>query len=568
MKAKKLIALLLTLALALSLLAGCGSKPAETPKDTGANTPDAQPQDTGALDLGDFSVGGEAATEEVAPEDRYPKVTLAINADWGNMQPYNIHTGTRGYILQNIYEFLFEYSPSEEGWDMYQPMLAKGFEKVEGVEGATGDVYDVFLYDYIKDTEGNHITADDVIFCYDFSVNGGYTNKFDMVEKYEKVDDYTIRFFFNKEIDSLGELEWVWGRYPICDESMFEQCSTNPVGTGAYKCKEFVTGSHIIFEANDNYWQKPELTSKYHWRNVQEIEYRVISESSSQVVELQTGTIDYSEAVPSENLADFQEGGKYDQGYQVYQMPQDYSYMVIPSHDENSVCKDPNMRLAIYYAINNKAVELALGGTVIASTTYGSYKLPDTYPSLQEKESFVTAYDLAKSKEYLDKTDYDGETLIISYDATKLFPKVAEVIQNMLAQAGIKTELMPNDNAQSQAITPDYTKWDIRINGCGGSFLVTSLNKFLNPNEFGLGVQLGGYYDETLYKLFRTAWSMDGHNEENMNALIDHLLKEENAYFCPVCFTCASIVYSDAFASLHYREGTYLMAGACSYNVG
>jgi ABC-type transport system substrate-binding protein len=555
---KDLLCLLLALSLAGTTLAGCSSS--QEAGQSGQGNQVSNPNDMNSTVIGDAGAGAAETGK------RYDHITIALKDDWGNMQPINAHVGTRDLVLTNIYEPLFEYDPSQEGMEMYRPLLASGYEKVT-VDGWDGDVYDVKLYDYIHDTENNPITADDVVFCYDYYFGGSYTTKSSMLEKWEKVDDYTVRFFFNKPIDSLGELEYPWCRYPIVDESVMDRCVTDPVGTGVYKVKEWTSGAYIVFEANDDYWQKDELISPLYQRNVQEIEYRVISEASSQVVELQTNALDYSEYVPTENLPDFMDGGAYSSRYQVAQMARDYTTLLVPSQSENSICKDVNMRLAIYYAINNDALEIALGGTALAAQTLGSPRFPDCYiDEWSQMQTYINTYDLEKSAQYLQAAGYDGQTLVMSYDSSR--STWAEVIQNMLDIAGIKVKLSANDSSTSAQTRADYDSWDLRLDGFGGTFLIGGWNKYMNPDDNGTGYNVGGYRDEDFYSLFKAAYSLDGHNYENMTKIVEYMTDESHAYFDALTYTCLSVVYnSDAFNSLYYREGGYLMPGACTYNV-
>lgn len=566
---KNLLCLLLALALLATMLAGCGpatgtSEEKTSPNSSGSN----DAPGAAATGMGDMNnvVFGTPTAGAAETGKRYGHVTIALESDWGNMQPTNAHVGTRDLVLTNIYEPLFEYDPSREGMEMYQPLLASGYEKVT-VDGWEGDVYDVKLYEYIHDTENNPITADDVVFCYDYYWSGSYVTKSDMLEKWEKIDDYTVRFYFNKEIDSLGELEYPWCRYPIVDESVMERCVTDPVGTGVYKVKEWVSGAYVIFEANDDYWQEDALISATYQRNVQEIEYTLISEASSQVIELQTGTLDYSEYIPTENINDFADGGAYSDQYDVLQMPRDYTTLLVPSQYEGSICSDINMRLAIYYAISNEALETALGQTALAAVTLGSPRFPDCYESeWSQMQTYINTYDLEKSAQYLEAAGYSGETLVLSYDSSR--SEWAEVVQNMLDVAGISVKLVPNETSTATQTRADYTSWDLRLDGFGGSFLVGGWNKYMNPDDNGTGYNVGGYRDEEFYSLYKAAYSLAGHNYENMTKVIEYVTDESHAYFTALTYTCLSVVYdSTAFSSLYYREGGYLMPGACTYYV-
>ena len=68
------------------------------------------------------------------------------------------------------------------------PILAKGYPEVDDLH------WQVELYDYIKDTDGNNITAQDVVFSINTLVDAGKALKYDKFESVKAIDDYTVEF--------------------------------------------------------------------------------------------------------------------------------------------------------------------------------------------------------------------------------------------------------------------------------------------------------------------------------------------------------------------------------------
>ena len=115
---------------------------------------------------------------------------------------------------------------------------------------------------------------------------------------------------------------------------------------------------------------------------------------------------------------------------------------------------------------------------------------------------------------------------------------------------------------RKRSMKSDSAHWDIYLGGFGGSFLIGGWFKYLNYTDDGTGYCVGGYKDETLQKLFSTAYTMEGHTEENMTALLDYAISDDNAYIDALCIACSNVVYSKAFSSLYYVNGSWFYPGS------
>ena len=58
--------------------------------------------------------------------------------------------------------------------------------------------YEVELYDYIHDTEGNPITASDIKFCFDSALATKNYSKLEVIDSVTVLDDYKVEFKFQK----------------------------------------------------------------------------------------------------------------------------------------------------------------------------------------------------------------------------------------------------------------------------------------------------------------------------------------------------------------------------------
>lgn len=550
MKKQKFLALVLAVVMIVTLLSGCNPS-SESPN---SSTPD-QPNDSSELQRSD-DIEIDATRKSTANTDeRYEKIIWHIPTDPQDLKPYDMNGARKRPFCNVVYESLFNLEGSE-----YEPELAKGYTVVDDYH------YDVEIWDNIYDHKGNHITASDVVYSYDWLISNGYQKKYDMFESIEEIGEYTVRFTWTKPIDSLGELEWPWCCTAVFSQKSFEtyDFATAPVGTGPYYVSEYVSGSKVVVEAYDNYWQTDESAlSIYKKQNVQTMEFVILSEQAQVVIALQTGAIDISKEVTAENVSNFADGGEYADDYDVYNAPSDMAFALICNQSEGKVTSDINFRLAVSYAIDNAAIGTAVGG-VLGAGGFGSPKCSDYNTDWDSQDNYINTYNVELAKDYLAKTDYDGETLIVKYSTSAVPAGMPELIQGMLLLAGIKTQLEPRDENMIDGELLDADGWDICFKGGGNPYLISAWNVFLSKDEYGNGKALGFIVDDDLQSQYELCKTLEGHTVENMNALHQYII--DNCYLTPLAFKIEKIVYnSNKFASLIIGDGNVAWLNACDY---
>jgi peptide/nickel transport system substrate-binding protein len=550
MKKLRIFAIALTIVIMVSMLAACAkptvaptAAPTEAPVVTAAPTeaPTAAPVKT---------------TDNT--DEMYSKVTIAINQDPGDLKPFGVNFGAKPYIYQNFYESLFDLVDND-----YEPVLAKGFKVVDDMH------YDVQLNDNIYDSAGNHITASDVVFSTQKLVEAGFNFKWYMVGDIVAKDDFTVEYTWTKPITDVGELEFPWCRTVIFSQKAYEaspdQFATAPVATGPYIVKEFTSGSKVVLEVNPKYWQTDKsLISLRHQTHVKTIEYDIIAESAQNVIALETGAVDYSEAVPAENFAEFQAGGKYADKFNAEVASGSFVYALNLNQSEGNIGADLNFRLAVYYAINNDAIATALQDTIVPAKAFGTPHFASEYQAAWDTTpNYVNTFDPEKAKQLIAQTAYKGEKLILATMQDENSQKMATVIQSFLLNVGINTDIKVLDQAASQTIDTDAKGYDIKIFGMGGGSLIGEWNRVMNNHELGKDYSVGFVKDPQLQTLFETANAIKTHTPENLTALENYVL--EKGYFYAIGSPRINMVYSKNITKVVMRESEFLLPGACTY---
>ena len=307
-------------------------------------------------------------------------VRVQIGGDVGTMAPWAPDGNGRTNVFPEIYETLF-YQKTLGGDAI--PLLAKGYDTVSETE------YIIHLNENIYDTDGNHITASDVVFSYNICTEEGNQKPYvGNIASITAVDDYTVNLQLITA--GVGALQDAICSVRIVAEKAYtnDKMGTMPVATGPYKLKEWVTGSTITLGKNENYWadgNRADISQA----NVDEIVYKVITEPSQIMISLQNGEIDYSGSVSQADIHHFLEGGDLADSYLVKAQPATLAQVLFFNCSEGNPFADVRMRQAVSYAIDNEAVlEGAYEGRGAVSHAFAGEKSADYQEGWKSEEYY------------------------------------------------------------------------------------------------------------------------------------------------------------------------------------
>ena len=495
------------------------------------------------------------ATGEILDNGRYSKLVVAIDTDPQDLEGDDVNVGSRYYWIYGVYESLFDFADDSSGELL--PCLATGYEEVDG-----GKSWKVTLNNDIYDWDGNNITSSDVKYCFDWIVNQGQAIRFDYFDSIEPIDDYTFYIHWTEVPPAIAELEFPLARTLIWSEKAYADhngMTQDACGTGCYKITSFTPGSKVIMEANDDYWglNHTELSPR-HTATVQTLELDVVTEASTAVIGLEQGTLDVCSYVPVNMLEEFQTGAMSDK-YNVEIVTQGDYWLIAP----NAQTVNADLRKAIFYAIDNATMCTAMGGSFAPATTIGTEAFTDYDASLEMTGTYITDYDLAKAKEYVASSGYDGRTLQIIYTNSETASKGAQIMQALLLQAGINAELkgVTADTYNTITSPAHSSEWDIMFQSLGGPNMVGSWHLIFD-NEVNNGITFSNIDDPKLQELYEAATADATHDAEHMRAALDYCV--ENAYIMPIAKISTGLVYTKDIAQMFYREG-YFTPGAATF---
>lgn len=377
-------------------------------------------------------------------DPNYRKVVIAGSSDPGNYLPFNADNSVRGTYSVYFYERLYELFDV----DKMTPVLATGYERVDD------GVYHVTIHDNIYDYNGEHITANDVAFCFNKVIeNGERVNSMGELQVVNALDDYTAEFIIKPDL--IGTFERCVTSVDIVSQKSYEASETgfssDPVGTGPYYISEWTPGSSITFLKNENYWGKDGVVG-FENQNCDEILVKFIAEPAQVAIEMETGNIDFAYNISSKDADTFV--GR--DGFSIIDSPFVQVRALGFNCDESSIFNDIRLRQAVCYAIDPAAIVHGVyddkGGvaTCLAVPEPEAGFVLDFVPAWKEEMPYE--YNVEKAKELMAEAGYPNGGLKVRLMAKDQdeYRSTCEVIQAYLAQIGIEVEIMCYENALYQ----------------------------------------------------------------------------------------------------------------------
>jgi len=370
-------------------------------------------------------------------------LVYGLSADPSKLDPMAMAEMGSFTVTYAIYDNLYE----EDADGNYVPSLAKDIQISDD-----GLVYTISLRDDVKFHDGTDMTADDVVFSLNRTIDKGWA--FDMagyIDNVEKVDDYTVKVTlhtpFGGMIGSFASPFFSIMSKNYLETNGDEAAERRPMGTGAYKFVEWVSGDHITLEANEDYFQGAPA--------IKTITFKPVVDKNTGLISLQTGELDAFLNINQTDIGTVEA----DDNLNIYSTDL-AAVLSFNMNVEKTPLDNANVRKAIDCAINRQnIIDGALEG-------YGTVANSPIAPTCDGYSTNVkaTEYDVEKAKELLAGEGYTESNplkLKMSIKEDAKLQRVAQVVQNDLKQANIDLEIdVMEGSAYSNAI---YNTGDFEV---------------------------------------------------------------------------------------------------------
>jgi peptide/nickel transport system substrate-binding protein len=386
--------------------------------------------------------GAPPGDEEPATNER-DTLIYATDRDTDTFDLFYATFGTVAFY--NIYEGLLSFD--HEGNIM--PGLAERWEvSDEGLE------ITLYIKQGVKFHDGTPFNADAVKKHFDRLLDPEIASPtaadFQWISSTEARDEHTVVFHLDEPYgNATTTLAWggafgsvqsptAWEQYG--PEGTGEYGSLMAVGTGPFMLEEWVPGDRYILVRNDDYTHGPPWFDNPGPAYLKRVEVRIIPEAATRLAELEAGNIDILENVPPEHV----ERVKSMPGVTLIQEPA-WGLGYLGMATDKAPFNDVRVRKAINLAIDREdIVSSVFFGLVTPAYGY----LPPSHGLNMVEDRDIHRYDPAAAKALLAEAGHpNGFTAVLATENRTEHVRVAEVLQDMLANVGITVEIVQYDRA-------------------------------------------------------------------------------------------------------------------------
>lgn len=556
MKSRKILPFMFAVAVTASMFTGCGSNAAQNvPQSTasqGGTETTAAADKSGSLEdtLNYANAEASAIVDEVA---------VSVGNEITDLAPWSSTSAGRTCVLPVIYEYLAFYDTTQENG--VSGILMKEFEQIDDI------TYRITIFDYISDSAGNQVTAEDVAWCFTTWKEKGLSVKTKSMTSCTAVEDYVVEFVMTN--DTVGEIQnIICGQVPIVSKAAYvasgDEMIENVISTAPYKVVEYVSGSHLIVEGRDDYWQTDkELILPNSRVNAGKITFRIITEKAQVAINLETNAVDIAPGMSYSEAKRFEEGGGTSTGYRVFTTEDPNFYFITFNCSPGGLFEDnAALRQAICYAIDSQGlVQGVLNGAGEVNYAYGNPICADYNEAWSNQDYY--GYNLEKAKKLLDESGFDKSQTIRMMSPSGDIPKTsAQIIQSYLMQIGINCEIMSYDQALFQTYKNADNEWDIMFDSKMSNDYVTSLTSTLIVD--GDSKAINFVQDEKLQELASGVGTVSGHTEEKIDEYMSYI--KDQCYVYALFHANNFYVTEDTLEDVFVNYKGTLIPGACVYS--
>ncbi len=408
-------------------------------------------------------------------------ITLALPGGWDNLCPLASTSNNADTAVNTIFENLFE----ADGKGGYVGRLGESYEITDDNTALV-----VHLRQNAVWHDGEPFTADDVIFSVRLVTNGSYTTSrrlfFQQIEgctpsgveesagsaHVEKIDDYTVKFFYRQPMSEIGMLGNPVSSFFIFPEHILKDADpatilendfwVNPIGTGPFTYESTVPGESLTVAAFDDYYLGRPKFDK--------LVIKVVT-TANLLTSMMSGEVDIiSGSLAAISDADYEMASMID-GYTVESLEGTSNHFLVLN---NETFNTPKIRKALAMMMDKETM-LKAGANGNGYPICTMYPDRNIYFDPDVAKELGYSYDPDAAYQMLVEEGFDFDrTYVACINDLPIRQAIMTVMQATWAKYGMKLEIQTLDT-QTCIATIREGGCDFWING-GASADITALN--------------------------------------------------------------------------------------------
>jgi len=413
------------------------------------------------------------------------------------------------------------------------------------------------IRDGIKFSDGEPLTAEDIVFSYELYQNtedypwmGGYTGYFDTMEATDNNEVVITLSEAIPNIDSQLVYLYVLPKHIWENESATEFENTAMIGSGPFKMVEYKQNEFVQLAANKDHFAFPP--------KVDEVIFQTFENTDALVQSVKTGQMDMITEMPATAVETLNTEANVDVFVGAPFAPTVTDIIFNQVTEENcppddGVCtghpalQDKDFRLALAHATDKKKIiDIIFLGNASSGTTL----IPDGLGVWYNDAITDYAFDVDMANQMLDDAGYldadadgvrdmpDGSqslTLRVNWPNDSVDgPRLAELLSQMWAEVGVATELQALDPDALTSICCPTFDFDVILWGWGSDPDPSLLLSVMTTDEIPTGSSETGYSNPEFDALYlEQATELDFNKRVELVHQMQQIVFDDVVYIIP-----------------------------------
>lgn len=421
-------------------------------------------------------------------------LNIGLAANPSSLDPVTYTSQYESNVIRQIGNTLITYSAD---FSEFQPSLATEWDVSEDGLVYTFKLRDDVYFQPGEYQEGRLMTADDVKFSLERSVNESALNRLSGVASVEVIDETTVELHLDGPNSALLAMLTDAGNIIVPQEEVEgwgDQFAQNITGTGPFMISNVQSGQQIDLVRHENYWGPTP--------NLDGVTFKVISDTNMMANSLLSGDIHIATDIRMQNRQIVEQSD----GVELSSVA-GLSTVYLDLNNVEGPTADPTVREAIYMATNVEEIVNGVNQWGGAEVSYSP--LPKaSWGYMDNASDFVPSFDPEAARALLAETEYADGFEIDLYLAETRVP-YATIFQQQMKE---------NLNIDVNIVVQEWGTYSQTVSSGGAGMNIGGWSWFPDPYFYLNQI----FHSDSLGSLGNGR----GYSNEEVDALLDQALIE------------------------------------------